>query len=329
MLYREAYVAQLEAGLRQNLFRWGLGFSAPLRLLAASENVTFLADDEPSGRRVVFRVYRAHRHGEAEIRSELDWAESLRTAGVVETPRLIPALDGTRICSLEDDGEVRLVVAFEHMSGRELNATDDLVKWLGRVGAMSAALHLQSRTWRRPAAFTRKTLDIANLIGPQAFWGDWREASYMTDDRRAVLVRAAEVMERQVRAYGCTSSNFGLIHADMHLANLLVDGERLGLIDFDDCGDGWFMFDFAASVSFTRSKSRIDDLKNAWVEGYRRVAPLPDRDVAMLPVFVMLHCIRRIAWIAAHPETATARARGSTYALETVELADRFLTAHS
>ena len=36
----------------------------------------------------------------------------------------------------------------------------------------------------------------------------------------------------------------------MRLANLLVDGRDVSVIDFDDCGFGWFMYDLGSSVSF-------------------------------------------------------------------------------
>ena len=65
--------------------------------------------------------------------------------------------------------------------------------------------------------------------------------------------RVAEVAERVragLAAYGTAPDRFGLIHADMRLANVLVDGEAVTLIDFDDSGEGWFAYDFAAAVSF-------------------------------------------------------------------------------
>ncbi len=39
-----------------------------------------------------------------------------------------------------------------------------------------------------------------------------------------------------------------MIHADMHLDNVLKDGERLNVIDFDDAGYGWHAFDLAVGI---------------------------------------------------------------------------------
>jgi Ser/Thr protein kinase RdoA (MazF antagonist) len=329
MLYDQAFLARLEQGLRDELPAWGLAADAPLRLLTISENATFLAEDEPKGRKLVFRVHRPAYHTRAEILSELAWTEALRADGIVETPHLIPARDGRRLCSFREGSDTRFVVAFEHMSGREPDTSDDLVKWYGRLGAINAALHRHSRSWRRPDGFTRKTWDIATMIGPDAHWGDWRDGLGLTDNGRAVLTRTAMLLERQTGSYGRTPDRFGLIHADMRPANLLVDGERLGVIDFDDCGESWFMFDFAAAVSFQESEPYIPDLMAAWVENYRRVAPLSAEDEAMLPVFVMLRRMHLTAWIASHAETPTAQAMGEPYTAETVDLAERYLTTYA
>ncbi|MDX6805988.1 phosphotransferase enzyme family protein [Terrihabitans rhizophilus] len=329
MLYDDAFLSRLEGGLREKLPSWGLDEASPLRLLTISENATYLAEDEARGRKVVFRVHRPAYHSEAEIRSELAWTEALRADGVVDTPHLVPALDGTQLCSFVDGGQTRFVAAFEFMSGREPDTTDDLVKWYGRLGAINATLHHHSRAWTRPAGFTRKIWDTATTIGPDAYWGDWRDGLGLTEDGRAVLARTGALLERQIAGYGRTSENFGLIHADMRPANLLVDGERLGVIDFDDCGESWFMFDFAAAVSFQESESYIPDLMAAWVENYRRVAPLSAADEAMLPVFVMLRRMHLTAWIASHAETPTAQSMGEPYTAATVDLADSYLSTHA
>ncbi|MDC6726326.1 phosphotransferase enzyme family protein, partial [Leclercia adecarboxylata] len=125
------------------------------------------------------------------------------------------------------------------------------------------------------------------------------------------------------------AERFGLVHADLRLANLLVDGDHLHLIDFDDCGFSWFMYDFAAAVSFFEQEPIIPALMDAWVEGYRTVLPLAAEDAAMLPVFVMLRRIMLVAWIASHSETPTAQELGIPYTQDSLVLADRFLTRYA
>ena len=149
-------------------------------------------------------------------------------------------VDGTLLCSFPDGDTRRYVVAFEHMSGKEPDPSDDLVKWYGRLGEINARLHRHSRNWQRPPNFVRKVWNFDTIIGKNNYWGDWREGLGLTQEGRALFERTAKQLEGQTRAYGAGPDRFGLIHCDMRPANLLVDGNRLGVIDFDDCGLSWF-----------------------------------------------------------------------------------------
>jgi Ser/Thr protein kinase RdoA (MazF antagonist) len=106
-----------------------------------------------------------------------------------------------------------------------------------------------------------------------------------------------------------------------------VDGERLGIIDFDDCGFSWFFYDFAAAVSFIEDNPIVPDLQRAWLAGYRTVSAVTEDDEAMLPVFVMLRRMLLTAWIASHPDTDTARRLGTDYTGGTVAMGRRFLAS--
>lgn len=327
MLYDDAFLVRLEAGLRTALPNWGLAEAAPLRLLTISENATFVAEDDAGGK-IVLRVHRPGYHSDAEILSELAWIEALRQDGVVATPRPIPAEGGAVLSAFADGPVTRRVVAFEHMTGVEPEAGNDLAPWYRELGAIAARLHAHSRAWPKPRPFERKVWDYGTTIGDRAHWGDFRRGLGLTGEGRAVLERTAALLKRQTDAYGAAPDRFGLVHCDMRPANLLVDGDRLGVIDFDDCGISWFAYDFAAAASFLEAEPFLAALMAAWVEGYRSVAPFSAEDEAALPMFVMLRRLQLTAWIASHSETPTARETGAAYTLGSVALAERYLGRH-
>ncbi|GLK80525.1 phosphotransferase enzyme family protein [Methylopila turkensis] len=327
-MYDDAFLNRLEAGLRSALPLWGLAADALLRLLTISENATFLAE-APSGDAVVLRVHRPDYHTSDEIRSELAWVDALRADGVAPTPEPIRTVDGGLLGGFEDDGAVRHVAAFAFMSGREPEPGDDLASWYATLGQITARLHGHARVWGRPDGFRRKTWDFDAMLGDRPLWGDWRAGLGLDGPGRALLERTAEALKRRVGAYGAAPERFGLIHADLRPANLLVDGERLGLIDFDDCGFSWFMYDFAASVSFMEHEPFIPELQEAWLSAYARAAPVGAEDVAMMPAFLMLRRMLLTAWIASHAETPTAQSMGVPYTHGTLALAERYLTRHA
>lgn len=326
-MYDDVFLGRLEAKLRDAMPLWGLAHDAPLRLLTISENATFLAG-AGAERPVVFRVHRPDYHSLDEIRSELVWLAALRAEGVADTPEPQPMLDGKLLGAFDDDGHTRHVAAFSFMSGREPEPGVDLAAWYATLGEVTARLHRHARGWRLPKRFARKTWDFSTTVGDNAHWGDWRAGLGLDDAGRDLIARTCAVLERNVGAYGAESGRFGLIHADLRPANLLVDGSRLGVIDFDDCGFSWFMFDFAAAVSFMEHEPFIPKLQDAWLNSYARVSPVMAADVMILPTLLMLRRIQLTAWVASHAETPTAQSMGEPFTHGTLALADRYLTDH-
>ncbi|MBO1073945.1 phosphotransferase enzyme family protein [Roseomonas marmotae] len=323
-MYEAPFLEHLHRLLRGALPRWGLAADAPLSLLNVSENATFLAG-EGAGR-LVLRVYRKGYHQPEEMESELAWIGALRAAGVVETPAPVPARDGRLLQALEDGAATRHAVAFAHMAGRE--PASDLPRCFRQLGGISARLHAHGRAWAPPAGFTRKRWDLGTMLGPDGHWGDWRAATGLDADGVALLADVVEALRGILARYGDAPERFGLVHADLRLTNLLVEGERLGVIDFDDCGFSWYLYDFAAAVSFMEDDPLVPALMAAWVDGYRAVAPLPETEVALLPAFVMLRRMLLTAWLATHAETPTGQELGAGYTAGTVALGRDFLRRH-
>ncbi|MEN3791352.1 phosphotransferase [Fulvimarina sp. MAC3] len=324
-LYEDHFVEALKTGVRSLLGEWGLPPDAEVSLLNLSENATFLARADDVSDPIVLRVHRPNYHSLAEICSELDWIKALRHDEVASTPPALERLSGERIASFEQAGETRYVVAFGFAPGAEPTADRALEPGFERLGAISARLHDHARAWRPPEGFTRKTWRHETMLGERPLWGDWRAAMGLTCEGKTTLERTSAVLSEKLNAYGEEEDRFGLVHADLRLANLLVKDDRTTVIDFDDCGFSWFVYDFAAAISFIEEEPYIPALAEAWVRGYRTVSPLGDEHVAMIPTFVMLRRMLLTAWLASHSETMTAQELGAGYTAGTVRLAKAFL----
>jgi len=324
-LYQQGLIDTLRQGVAGLLEQWQLSNATRLSLLCISENATFRADDPARARPLVIRVHRPGYHAVDEIKSELDWITALRRQAVLHTPRPLPTRDGRLIAGFDHAGATRQVVAFEYERGSEPDASGDLRTGFEQLGQLTARLHQHSRAWQRPPGFRRKTWNFDTTLGARPHWGDWRDAPGLSAAGARLLERCVERLRDQLEAYGDASDRFGLIHADLRLANLLIDGERLAVIDFDDCGFGWYLYDFAAAISFIETSPQIPALQAAWVAGYRSVCPLPADAEHALPMFVMLRRILLTAWIGSHAETPTATELGSAYTEATVALAEAYL----
>jgi Ser/Thr protein kinase RdoA (MazF antagonist) len=321
--------ARLEPVARRALRECGVSADAGLTLLNVSENATYAVDDPASGERTVLRIHRHGYHDAAEIESELAWLEALREQAGVRTPRVLRTADGRRLLALDEEGapDPRYVVHFEWLPGSEPTPTDErLPASFELLGAITARMHDHVATWQQPPGFTRFAWDYDGSFGSVARWGRWQDGVAVGDAEREVLGRLDDTLRERLARFGSGPSRYGLVHADLRLANLLVDGAETYVIDFDDSGWSWFLYDFGAAVSFFEHDPRIPELTDAWVRGYRSVRSLAAEDEAEIATFVLMRRLLLVAWIGSHSGTDLARSMGAEYTAGSCELAEAYLS---
>jgi Ser/Thr protein kinase RdoA (MazF antagonist) len=305
-----------------------LGGAPRARLVNLSENATYCVDGAADGRSYALRIHRDGYHSREAVASELAWVVALRRSGVVVTPNPIKGDDGEHIQLMTHATMTRPrnMVLFDWEQGVEPGIDDDLIGPFETLGAVTARMHEHARGWKRPADFTRLTWDFETTLGDaHPHWGRWRDGMGMDKGSEGLFERTVQAIGRRLARYGKGPERFGLIHCDLRLANLLMDGDSVKVIDFDDCGFGWYMYDAATPVSFYEHDPQVPALVDAWVRGYRRIAPLSAADEAEIPTFVMLRRLLLVAWIGSHSETELARSMGTAYTAGTVGLCEEYL----
>ena len=308
--------------LRGLLPSYGMSTSTTLERLTVSENQTYCASK--GSKRLVLRVHRPGYHSRQEILSELSWIAALHDAGTVETARPIAREDGAQLSMVDVDGVSHHVSAFSFLPGEEPTVGAHLAGRFEELGAINAGLHAHAKAWRRPNEFTRKRWDFELMFGTQPIWGDWR-AAYDDAKDLALLEQLASVMRERLADYGDGPDRFGLIHGDLRVANLLDDGHRLAVIDFDDCGFSWFAYDFAAAISFHEDDPSVPALQAAWLKGYRSVAAFDAADEAILPTMIMARRLLLTAWLTSRAGNDTDAIYGRGFAEGTLSLARAYL----
>lgn len=305
---------------------WGLAESTPLTLLNISENATYRVAVPGRDDPLILRVHRTGYHTTNAVRTELAWMKALQHEAGVRTPQAIPASDGEMIKHVATAalGEQRMVVMFAFIEGAEPDAAA-LLEPFNRLGAIAARMHCHARAWQRPPFFERLVWDYAGTLGADGNWGRWQDGMGLDDEARTVLGEMDAIIKQRLERFGSGPDRFGLIHADLRLANLLETDNDTRVIDFDDSGLGWFLYDIATAVSFMEDRADLDELIAAWVAGYRREGELADEEVAEIPTFLMLRRLAIIAWIGSHSETDLARELGVPFTAASVPIARRYI----
>ncbi|MBX3499474.1 MAG: phosphotransferase [Alphaproteobacteria bacterium] len=283
---------------------------ATLDLVAVAENITFRVSDARDGTQYVFRLHRPWYHTLEELISERVWLRALVEAGIsVPTPVL--ARDGSEYVrvAVPGTGEQRYAGMISWTEGRLLSealAETTDAAWQAtafeQLGAITASMHNQAAAWQVPQGFTRHHLDTDGLMGDRPFWGPFWEHRLLTPAEARLLLDTRDRVRVALARYGRDPRTYSLIHADMHPRNVLVDGKKLTVIDFDDTGFGWHLYDIAVALIHQQGTAEYPAAEAAFLRGYRRLRVLPDADLALLPMFHLMRGMVQIGWYHQRPE---------------------------
>jgi Ser/Thr protein kinase RdoA (MazF antagonist) len=93
-----------------------------------------------------------------------------------------------------------------------------------------------------------------------------------------------------------------MIHADLGSANVLVENDRVFVIDFDDAGFGWHLYDIAVVLLDYATSPNYELIREALIVGYRSKRPISDEGLALLPMFLVVRMLASLGWLNERPE---------------------------
>ena len=290
------------------------------RLLSVRENAIFEVHGATS-RRGVLRLHRAGYQDARSINSEMLWLKYLYSQRFpVPSPILA---EGDRLVSTTATGRHATLLGW--VSGHHLGSSEDTVpigQRYSEIGATLARLHNVTDRFRPPAGFLRPSWDIDGFLGEEPLWGRFWEYSGLNaaDTRLMHEVRGAarEDLERFFRS----GADFGLIHADPLPDNVLLSESGPVIIDYDDSGYGFRMYDLAVASYRRIDEPGVERLSERLVAGYREHRELPDEHWETLPLFHLLRSLACLGWVEPRQDFPGSRERLHRY-LETARVASR------
>ncbi|PZU83925.1 MAG: homoserine kinase [Shinella sp.] len=269
---------------------------------------------------IVFRVQtlegdcalRLHRPGyrsREQLQSELAWMSMLAAAGM-DIPAPLPAADASFL--VEGDRAASLLKWLPGIplgrAGQPLDIAGATRNELFRsIGRTMATVHDLSDLWPLPAGFSRPRWDRDGLVGEKPLWGRFWEADIAAEDRVLFL----RVRDHARELLAGMQADIGLIHADLVRENMLVQGDTVRFIDFDDSGFGYRIFDLATALLQNINEPDYAELQAALCEGYAERRSLPD--IGLLPLFLVLRALTYVGWAADRMSEPAIAGRMPTY----------------
>lgn len=321
----EAVSAEVALALaREALAHWGGARNEP-RFVKLRENLVFdvtLA----GGTRAALRLHRPGYQSLAAIEAELDWTARLARSGLP-----VPAPVPTRSGALTAEAGGRVASAVSWIEGAPLGAfgeplpgsAAEQAQMMVSLGRLVAGLHNATDALDLPPDFPRPAWDEAGLLGETPLWGRFWDNPSLTASERALLVQARDQARADLAAFRAEGADFGLIHADVLRENVLAGPEGLSLIDFDDSGRGFRMYDLGTALVQNLEEPALAVMASALIEGYRAVRPLRKEAARRLPLFTALRVFASAGWIVTRIAPDDPRQR--LYAERAVRLARHLL----
>jgi Ser/Thr protein kinase RdoA (MazF antagonist) len=309
----------MSSTVEQALTHWGI-LGAHYKLIAARENEVYKVTTA-----IDTFALRLHRQGyrtDTELWSELKWMEAV-SAGGIKVPAPIASTSGDVLHVI---GGVQVDV-LTWMVGETLDVTlaqqetKTRIALLHTLGQNMARLHDLSDAWDKPKDFARCAWDIDGLLGEAPLWDRFWDNPALTSDEYDLFNtfrhRARADLTNQASDLG-----YGLIHADLVAANVMVNGTDLNFIDFDDGGYGYRVFEVATALLKHIDAPDYLHLKQALIDGYSAGRAT---DLGSLSLFMALRAATYVGWNIKRTDEDGGAARNARFINTAAKLAAAYL----
>lgn len=305
----------MEQRVKQALSLWGME-GASATLAAQRENHVYRVNHGPQS--YALRFHRPGYRTRAELRSELDWCQYLADQGL-HVPRPKPDQSGALLRDINGTHVSVLQWLPGTPIGEGTEITGDAPALAFRVGQEMARLHVATDQWQRPATFTRPDWTIDRLVGDTPLWGAFWEHPDLSAPQITLFQNTRDAVRDPARQL---AQDTGLIHADLVSENLLLDGDHLCLLDFDDSAIGYRAFELATFLLRYVERPDFAELSAAIIDGYsiRRRIEQDELSLALL-----LRALTYVGWIIPRRHEPGGATRSKRMIARAIRLARAYL----
>lgn len=218
---------------------------------------------------------------------ELKWTHYLFHQGV-GVAEIVPSSKGSFLEPLSLDEE-QLCVVFKAAPGIHLPRTEWNEAVFRVLGQQIGRMHRVSKGYMNAEA----TVTIRH-------WYESKEydfLKYIPVEEKSIR-EIADGVVAQIKELPQDQTNYGLIHGDLWLENILVDRDSaLSMIDFQDCEQHFYIYDLVVPIysaleySFMGGGNLRDyerSITKALLEGYQEEHPLSSEMLTKFPLFLKL-----------------------------------------
>jgi Ser/Thr protein kinase RdoA (MazF antagonist) len=243
--------------------------------IRASANFIFIFKKD--GKHFFLRFNDSSERTVETIASELSILQYLHTKGI-HAAQPVPSKNGQMLEVVKTELGTFHAVVFEAVPGRHEEWGDITQENIYRWGNALGKLHDACKEMPQEYLTVRPS------------WRDQvTELQQFLPESNALLQKEISELLNSIKKLQITKENFGLIHYDFELDNLLFSENMIGIIDFDDCITSWYVADIVYALR-DAGNFRLDSLEvQSFLKGYENETSIDTNILKEASVFERLH----------------------------------------
>ena len=225
------------------------------------------------------------------VELELEWLSSMCREAGLPVPEPVLTLDGRPCTQVAIPGvpEKRVCSLLRWVMGRELIREEVQAHHYQALGGLMARMHHHSARWQPPEGLSKRKYDWDGLFRKERADGTLSSEAWQLLPPE--YVEPFEIISREVKQvmdkWGKGPDDYGLIHGDLGMgANVLFWKGDVRIIDFDDSGFGYYVYDLSIVLEDSQDHQIQPRFRDALLDGYTRVRPLSDDQLGKIDLFL-------------------------------------------
>ena len=235
----------------------------------------------------------------AAVESQLMWQEAVNQNTNLRTQIPIRNQQKEAITRLPILNAYHEIIKCTLLTWIKGEVRDETPKTAHQIGIATGQLHQYASQWPYPSTFTRPIQDIHWItnIGHDLKQTclDGRLSQEQYDHIQKAIAKTITLLKPTPK----TPETFGIIHGDLCVSQFIHHQNQIGIIDFDNCAFGYYLFDLAWALH-----QKTPAYKKAYLTGYESVRPLNTNDKHLIEAFLIISTLWPWSWMSQKPQMA-------------------------
>ncbi|OKP79978.1 hypothetical protein A3844_27625 [Paenibacillus helianthi] len=240
-----------------------------------NENMTFKVTDLKEGRLYLLRIHSPStagllgiQHTQQGLESEMYILQELSKDQALHVQKPVANRTGGLVTQYVNDGnDICYATLLEWIEGATLTLQEDNMEQIAyQLGEKLAAFHHFSRHTELPG-LQRPVYDAERIDTAVEELKYGVDSDLYSQEQYEIIVQVLGMIKRQLQVLETLPGQWGLVHADVQLGNVIITESGPCLIDFGFCGYGYYLFDLGSAGTVLPG-----ELRQLFLQGYASAA---------------------------------------------------------